>query len=130
MQCKLIEEDIKYGRFSKRAHETLRTLKKTAHRQSSIIEDKQGKHLAEEQAIVNRWTEYCQELYNHPINPDINVLQLNSMDQDDDLQILKDEVINAIKSLKDGKSPGNDIIFSELLKHGGDAIVNVFTELC
>ena len=52
------------------------------------------------------------------------------MDQDDDLPILKDDVINAIKSLNDGKSPGNDNISSELLKHGGDAIVNVFTELC
>ena len=121
---------MKYGRFSKRAYESLRNLTKTAHIQSSIIEDKQGKPLAEEQAIVNRWTEYCQELYNHPINPDINVLQRNSMDQDDDLPILKDEVINAIKSLKDGKSPGNDNLPSELLKNGGDAIVNVFTELC
>ena len=129
-QYKLIDEDMKYGRFSKRAYETLRTLTKTAHRQSSIIEDKQGKPLAEEQAIVNRWTEYCQELYNHPINPDINVLQRNSIDQDDDLPILKDEVINAIKSLNDGKSPRNDNISSELLKHGGNAIVNVFTELC
>ena len=52
------------------------------------------------------------------------------MDKDDDLPILKDEVINNIKSLKDGKLPGNDNISSELLKHGGDAIVNVFTELC
>ena len=52
------------------------------------------------------------------------------MYQDDDLPILKDEFINAIKSLKDGKSPGNDNISSELLKHGGDAIVNVFPELC
>ena len=86
---------MKYGRFSKRAYETLRTLTKTAHRQSSIIEDNQGNPLA-----VNRWTEYSQELYNHPINPDINVLQRNSMDQDDDLPILKDEVINAIKSLR------------------------------
>ena len=45
---------MKYGRFSKRAYEILRTLTKTAHRQSSIIEDKQGKPLAEEQSIVNR----------------------------------------------------------------------------
>ena len=86
--------------------------------------------MAEEQAIVNRWTEYCQELYNHPITSDINILQRNSMDQYDDLPILKYEVINAIKSLKDRKSPGNDNISSELLKHGVDAIVNVFTELC
>ena len=52
-QCKLIDEDMKYGRSSKRAYEILRTLTKTAHRQSSIIEDKQGKPLAEEKDIVN-----------------------------------------------------------------------------
>ena len=54
----------------------------------------------------------------------------NSMDQDDDLTILNDEVINAIKSLKDGKSPRNDNIANELLKHVVDAINHVFTELC
>ena len=125
IQCKLIDEYMKYRRFSKISYETLRTLTKTAYIQSSIIEDKQGKPLAKEQAIVNRWTEYCQELYNHTINPDINVLQHNRLDQDNDLPILKDEVINAIKSLKDGKSPGNYDISSELLKHGGDEIVTM-----
>ena len=44
-QCKLIDEYMKYGRLSKRAYETLRTLTKTVNRQSSIIEEKQGKHL-------------------------------------------------------------------------------------
>ena len=51
------------------------------------------------------------------------------MDQDDDLPILKDEVINAIRCLNDGKSPGHDNISKELLKHGEYAIINVFTEL-
>ena len=51
------------------------------------------------------------------------------MDQYDDLPILKDDVIYAIKCLKDGKSPGNDNIPSELLKHRGDAIVSVLSEL-
>ena len=41
-QCKLIDEDMQYGRFSKRAYENLRTLTKIEHRQSSIIEDKKG----------------------------------------------------------------------------------------
>ena len=39
-QFKLIDEDMKYGRFSKIAYETLRILTKIAHKQSSIIEDK------------------------------------------------------------------------------------------
>ena len=43
---------MKYGRFSKISYETLRTLTKTAYRQSSIIEDKQGKPLVEEQAFI------------------------------------------------------------------------------
>ena len=32
--------------------------------------------------------------------------------------------------VNEGKSPGIDNIPGELLKYGGDAIVNVFTEVC
>ena len=69
------------------------------------------------------------KLYNYPSNPDNRVLQLNNLNQDeednDDLPILKDEDINAIKNIKDGKLPGSDIILSELLKHGGESIAHI-----
>ena len=48
-------------------------------------------------------------------------------ESNDDLPILKDEIINANKNLKNGKSPGSDNIPSELLK--GESLENIFTDL-
>ena len=88
---------------------------------------------------LNRWTEYCKELYNYPINPDPSVLAHNENQNtytDDELPILESEVVNAIKSLKEGKSPGIDNIYvyigipSELIKHGGTAIIRMLTAIC
>ena len=61
---------MKYGRHNKRAYESLKSLTKTLARSTSIIEDKNRHPLAEEYSILKRWTEYCQELYNHLIKPD------------------------------------------------------------
>ena len=53
MQCKSINEDMKYGRHNKRAYETLKSLTKTPARSTSIIEDKNGQPLAEEYSIFS-----------------------------------------------------------------------------
>ena len=58
---------MKYRRFRKRAYETLRALIKTPHRQSSIIDDNEGKQLAEEKSILKRWTEYRPTVKNFTI---------------------------------------------------------------
>ena len=46
--------------------------------------------------MVKRWTEYCNELYNHPINPDQNSLINREVNVYDNLPILKSEVENTI----------------------------------
>ena len=69
-------------------------------------------------------------LYNYPIKHDHSVIVSQNTDNVDELPILKSEVEDALLKLKEGKSPGIDNIPGELLKYGGDAIVNVFTELC
>ena len=130
MQCKSINEDMKYGRHNKRAYETLKSLTRTPSRSTSIIEDKNGQPLAEENSILKRWTEYCQELYNYPIKSDHSIIISQNTDNVDELPILKSKVEDSIQKLKEGKSLGIDNIPGELLKYGGDAIVNVFTELC
>ena len=125
-----INEDMKYGRHNKRSYATLKSLIKTPARITSIIEDKNGHPLAEEHSILKRRTEYCQELYNYPIKPDNSVIISQNTDSVDELPILKSVVEESIQKLKEGKSPGTDNIPSELLKYGGDAIVNIFTVLC
>ena len=54
-----------HRRHSRRAYETLKMLTKTKSRITSIIEDINGLPLAEDKMILGRWTEYCEELYNH-----------------------------------------------------------------
>ena len=76
---------------------------------------------------MERWTEYCECLYNHPINLDLSVLQdiPTPRDTTESLPILKAEVKAAVRSLKPEKSPGIDNVQIKLLKHGGYTTVDV-----
>lgn len=47
-----------------------------------------------------------------------------------DLQVLREEIEQAICSLKDDKAPGVDKAPVELLKYGGEETVKVLTDLC
>ena len=48
------------------------------------VQDRSGKWLTEEREILNRWTEYCTELYNHRANRDPSVLRCPWTDTEDD----------------------------------------------
>ena len=40
----------------------------------TTVQDRSGKCLTEERQILNQWTDYCSELYNHKANGDPSVL--------------------------------------------------------
>lgn len=64
----------------------------------------------QEREVLNRWAEYCSELYNHQLNCDPAVLdypQANS--ENDSHSTICEEVEAAVTSLKKGKSAGIDI---------------------
>ena len=65
--------------------------------------------VTEEREILNRWTEYCTELYCHKANRDPSVLDCPQTDTEDEHPILRKEVEAAVQSLKKGKSAGVDI---------------------
>ena len=88
------------------------------------IKDKDGKLLISEEAQDARWAEYFSEILNRPppeTEPDIPVAV-------EDLEIetssppppppppFKEEIINAIKALKNNKAPGPDNLNAELFK--------------
>ena len=56
------------------------------------VKDKSEKSLTEEQDILNRWTEYCSELYNYPTVGDQALLNCPNAVLEDPLPILKEEV--------------------------------------
>ena len=96
-----------------------------------IILDKNNKPVSENATLLKTRTEYCKVVYNYKIRPDNNLLKPNNINSNEDsLPILESEVHNAMLTLKNGKSPGPDNIPSELLKHGGESIIKIFTTIC
>jgi len=94
------------------------------------IEGKDGMLLTNIDDILDRWKEYCEKLYNHEVQIDLETITMlaNKESQhhyDKDPPILKDEVIAAIEKLKNNKSPGTDNITAELLKAGGEPVINI-----
>ena len=115
--CKNVEKRMMSGN-SKEACNTLKALTKTQQHKSAVIEDSNGNILTESTAVLNRWIEYCGSLYTYELHPDTNLLQSSqtSTQEAESLPVLRQEVEEAVQSLKAGKSPGVDNILSELLK--------------
>ena len=81
------------------------------------VKDKEGKLLTTEKEQEDRWTEHFQEVLNRP-SPDITT-EISESDSDLDINTerpAKQEIITAIKNLKNGKSPGQDNLDAELFK--------------
>ena len=85
--------------------------------------------MTEERQILNQWTEYCSELYNHKANGDPSVLNCTQTDREDDHPILHREVEAAVQSLKKGKSAGVDNIPAELAQADREDIITVLATI-
>ena len=97
---------------------------------ATTVQDRSGKCLAEERETLNRWTEYCSELYNHTAIGDPSVLNCPHTDTEDDHPILRKDVEAAVQSMKKGKSAGVDNVPAELVQAGGEDIITALTTIC
>ena len=95
---------------------------------ATTVQDRSGKCLTEERQILNRWTEYCSELFNYRANRDPSVLNCPQTDTEDDRPILCREVEAAAQSLKKGTSDGVDNIPAELVQAGGEDVITALTK--
>ena len=116
-QCSEIEETPRKNN-SKRAYQLVKHFTTVKQGKATTVQDRSGKCLTEEREILNRWTEYCTELYNYKANGDPSVLDCPQTDKEDDHPILRREVEAAVQSLKKGKSAGVDNIPAELVQAG------------
>ena len=82
--------------------------------------------------VKQRWFEYGKALYNH--QPTIGSSCLNAPtfgpNHCSEPAILRSEIVAAVKKLKEEKAPGTDEIPGELLKHGGDCIIDQLHHIC
>ena len=80
--------------------------------------------------MLNRWTEYCSELYSYKASGDPSVLNCPQTDTEDDHPILRIEVEAAVQPLKTGKSAGVNNIPAELVQAGGEDVITALTTIC
>ena len=97
---------------------------------TTTVQDRSGKCLTEERELLNRWTEYCTELYNHKTDGDPSVLDYPQTDTQDDHPILRKEVEAAEQSLKRGKSARIENIPAELVQASREDVITVLTTIC
>ena len=115
---------------SKKAYQLVKDLTTEKQGKSTTIQDKSGKCLREENEILNRWTEYCSDLYSYETDGDPIVLVCPQIPDEEHHPILWEEVEAAVKALQMGKSAGVDNIPAELVHAGGEAIIDILTAIC
>ena len=109
------------------------TNEKTA--RTATIKDTQGNLFAETKKVQEGWTEYIRELYNHPITTDntaLSALAEGVLGPEDtgEPDFLRSEIEMPVKKPKNGKAAGFDNIPAELLKNGGDDIIEALHKIC
>ena len=94
------------------------------------IKDQQGKLLTIEREQEERWVEHFREVLNRPSPEETpNILEA---EEDLDISIdppTKEEIVSAIKTLKNGKSPGRDNLDAELFKADPELAANILQPL-
>ena len=128
-QCQEVEACLRKNN-SKKAYQLVKDLTTEKQGKSTTIQDKSGKCLTEENEILNRWTEYCSDLYNYATDEDPIVLDCPHISDEEHHPILREEVGAAVKALKMGKSVGMDNIPAELVQAGGVAMIDILTAIC
>ena len=72
-QCSETEDNLKKNN-SKGAYQLVKDLTTVKQGKAAIVQDRSGKCLTEKRQILNRWTEYCSEVYNYEANGDPSIL--------------------------------------------------------
>ena len=77
---------------------------------SGCVKSKDGDIIMDKDKILERWTEYIGDLYNDTRNE-----ERTGRTNNDGPPILEEEVINALKKMKNGKAAGPDSITKEMM---------------
>uniref|UniRef100_A0A8D9F872 Craniofacial development protein 2 n=1 Tax=Cacopsylla melanoneura TaxID=428564 RepID=A0A8D9F872_9HEMI len=95
---------------------------------NTVVRNKNDEPLFETKEILHRWKEYFQELLN--VQRDHATPELIKSSAEIEIpKVTYNEVVKAIKNLKNNKAPGSDNIPSELLKSGNGFLVEALTKL-
>ena len=81
-QCSEIEENLRKNN-SKRVYQLVKDVTTVKQGKAATVQDHSGKCLTEERHVLNLWTEYYSERYNHKANGDPSVLNCTQTDTEE-----------------------------------------------
>ncbi|XP_071580973.1 uncharacterized protein [Temnothorax nylanderi] len=126
--CREIEEH-QNSNDTRDLYRKVRELTRKLTPRTAAIEDKSDKILWESNDIVERWRQYCEELYKEDTVAE-NGEQAIKMTNEREPPILKSEVEEAITHLKPNKAPGLDEVSAEKIKLLGDEGIRIIHDIC
>src|SRR6218665_1320293 len=130
-QCREIEELQRKGRHDKVYKIVKNSTKKPTQIGGRSVQDKDGVLLQDPEQVKKRWKEYVEDLYQAKIRP--MGLGQNTVDEGEEEtgpELVKEEILAAIKGMKNNKAEGIDNIPVEVLKSLGEKALKKLIQLC
>ena len=96
----------------------------------STILDERGQPLQKSEEKLERWKQHFEKVLNVQNEVEANVLEdLEDHSETDTSQLTSEEVEQAVKKLQNGKAAGEDEIVAEMLKSGGEVMIDWLLEI-
>ncbi|XP_072380898.1 uncharacterized protein [Diabrotica undecimpunctata] len=114
-------------------NKSLKVLKRklnTGTRNIYKLKNKQGHAVYEQQEIIKIIEEYYSTLYRRDaLTPDEEITAIQNQESEELPDITEKEIESALKGMKNSKSPGEDGIVSQMLKLGGECVIQALKTL-
>ena len=129
-QCSETEETPrKKNNNSNRAHRLVKDLTTVKQGKANTVQDRSGKCLTEEREILNRWIQYCTELYNHKPNRVLSVLNCPQTHTGDD-HPHPSHRSGGCSSIIEEREVSWSRQPAELVQAGGEDVITALTKIC
>ena len=126
-ECAQIDEYDRLGK-AKELYNKIKVVKKRPfHANQACINDKNSNTVTDPEKVLKRWHEYGANLFGKPENE--RPLSIHNPEEQEPPPLL-DEVVQAVRMLKCGKTPGLDGVPEELIQNSGPVSIRVLLELC
>lgn len=126
-----LEDDFRRN-DSHNLFKTVRELEGIPKKSLSIIKDTKGDKQTDPDIVLNLWKEHFQSHLNTSFPRDESAtesINVNNLDPGQFDPITTEEIKNALKKMKNKKSPGADQITTEVLRAGGESMVEMLKKI-
>lgn len=123
-----------YEQNKKMFWKEVKRVKRGESRREEAVKDENGQLLVEGGAVRRRWAEYFEGLLNVEDGREARIeavggVRMPVLGRENEREIERKEVLEAVNKTKSGKAPGLDGCAAELLKKGGDSVIDWLVRL-